>query len=420
MVGEISPSKLYDFTNVIMWKLLTFLAIVSNSQFQFEGNRTVSDSLLQKYLGNCENSPDSILARKIIELYMNYGFPFVKVKIERKNYTKIVWIKEGPIVKLSGIVIRPEKYRNLISILPHIEGKTFSPQLIDKIKTRINSIHYIELKRLKFVQEKGGIFLFLDIREVYPPNSINSALSVTSRGVTGFLNVSVRNLYGRPISITTKYNLIKSTRELNIRIKLPYLFGSPFGVYGNYTNKIIDTTNYLTIGGGISYTSGGLEVFNGVERDYVNKKEEAILGRFLLKYSLSRLKAYLGLRYSKNDYRDLLKIGFKLRRFYIKLSQFSISPGLENLRPDMTNGLEFLRGYEYGSIEMKNGWALGVDFYLLKWVFLFGDYGKIQNVEYKSTGIGVWSNNGMMITYGIHPGIPWYDGILTISLKIAL
>ncbi len=402
-----------------MWKLLTFLIIVSNNQFKFEGNRTLSDSLLQKYLGNCKNSPDSVIARKIIELYMNFGFPFVKVKIEHKDDIKIVWIKEGPIVKLSGIVIKPKKYRNLISILPHIKGKTFSPQLIDKIKRRVNSIDYIEIKELKFIRKRGKTFLALGIREIYPPNSINSALSVTSKGITGFLDINVRNLYGRPISLTTTYNLVRDTRKLEIDVKLPFLFRSSFGVYGNYANQIVDSTNYVTIGGGINYTIERLEISNGVERNIVNGIKKATLGRFSLKYTLSWLRIYLDLKYSKNDYRDLLKVGFKQKRFYIKFAQFSVSSGLENLRPDMSNGLEFLRGYEFGSVEMKEGWVLGTDFYLLKWLFLFGDYGKIQNIEYKSVGIGGISNKGM-ITYGIHSGIPWYDGILTISLKIAM
>lgn len=402
-----------------MCKFITLLVIISNNQFHIYGNRTITDSLLQEYLIDFQDSSDSVIAQRVINLYLKYGFPFVQVKIHHKKNLKEIIINEGPIVKFSGIIVKPQKYKNLVSILPQIKGKTFSPELINRIKSRIRSIDYVEIKGIKFIGKQGKIFLSIYLKENYPPNSINSAITVTSKGFSGFLNLGLRHLYGRPFIIYIRYNFIRETRKLDIGVMFPYLLRSPFGVYGSYVNEIEDSINYLSVGGGIIYNTGRLKISNGIEKNILNRSEETTLGNFLLKYTGDRVRASFWLKYSKKDYRNLFKIGIKLSKFHARFAQFGVSSSLELLRPDLRNRLDFLRGYEYGTIDMRNGWTIGIDVYPLRWAFLFVDYGKIQNREFKSAGIGVISNKGMII-YGIHPGIPWYDGILTISLKISL
>ncbi len=421
MVDEISPSKLYDFTNVIMWKLLTFLVIVSNTPFRFQGNRTLSDSLLLRSLSNLPDSTDSTIAKKIIKLYLNYGFAFVRVKIQHVGNSRLILIHEGPIVKISGIVITPEKYRNLIAALPRVRGKTFSQGLINKIKNRIRTIDYVKLKNIEFTQKNGKIFLRINLTQIYTPNSINSALSVSPRGFSGFLNIALKNLYGRPVRIFTRYHVFKDIRKIKLSAGFPYLFRSSFGLYGDYENEIEDSISYLLLSVGINYRTGIFEVSSGIEKNITSNREEFTLGNLYLKYEIKNLlHSSLRLRYKGNKYRESLRIRITpCRLLDFKLAQFKITSGLDFLRPDFSNGLEYLRGYEPNSINMWNGWTVGIDLFPVKWGFLFVDYGEIQGNKYLSAGIGVTSRRGTVI-YGLHPGIPFYDGILTISLKIAL
>ena len=404
---------MYDLTIEYMWNLLLFL--IFSYTFKIDGNRIISDSyIIQKIY---KDSSDTSIAEHILNLYLDYGFPFAKVKIEKTDDTVRIWIKEGPIARLGDVEVTPQRYKHVKKILPDVKGKIFSTKIVNIIKARINSTGFLEFKGIGFKKENENINLVVRVNKIDNPVRIFLSFSASERKIMGFSDLVVRNMFGRPGFFSFRYSQIKkSSRDVELKFALPYVKGSSLGFYAGYHNTLFENTYTITYRAGYSYQIDYLRLLNGVllnetpdSRDYF--AEFAWEGHSFWLNFKSRFI------YRTGRYRGTLKTQFFLN--FLRLHLYLFCTRGAEFDAENLGGPVFLHGYQYGFLRATNGGVLKADVKFYRWFNLFVSLGYIENSRFLSYGVAILTPRGR-IFYGLAPGLKAYNGILTVSLKIAL
>ena len=398
-----------------MWNLLLILII--SQTYSIDGNRVVSDSLIIQRIAH--DSTDREIAEDILNLYLDYGFPFARVKIMRSGDSVHIAIKEGPLARLEGIEIEPQKYRGVKQILPPLKGKIFRTDVLKTISSRINSVGFIKFQGIEFRKGESGIILVARVKKIDSPAKFLMSLSVANRKLVGFSDFTLKNLFGRPGLFSLQYSQIEEgARDILLKFDLPYIKGSPLGLYAGYHNILSDAGFSIIYRAGYDFRSEHIRFSNGImanetpnRRDYF--AEFAGQGDFYA----GRLNLLGRLIYRSGRYRETMRVGAHpgiIGLYFYGFRTRGAEFDAENL-----GGPALLHGYPYGFLKATNGEVIKVDVRLYRWFGVFASLGYIEGERYLNYGISVLTPRGQ-IYYGLRPGVDFYNGILTVSLKIAL
>lgn len=391
--------------------LLSSMLFTTGPGVKIIGNRVLSHSTILNTISKNLQDADSLVAQKILGLYLTRGFPFARVKIVRSTDTVLVIIDEGPLARISGVRIEPDRAGGVKDILPDLRGKVFTPELIKTVEQRINSTGYLVFDHIGFLKAGGGIVLLISVKEIGPQALFGAAVTGNAGGISGYLKMKFLSIRGRPVNIQFDYSRITVLRgSLRFDLVYPFFHGLNTSIYTFYGSEIQGEESHRRAGGGMIFHVKGISIRQGFQR-----QDGVAFGETGLKIRRGHLKLLSSIVYRSKRYRVTYRMGITRGRLGAELFLFTRSDS--TFQVEKLGGVEFFRGYRYGSIEATRGWGLKLDFHFTGQTFLFFDCGDVEGSFLRSAGLGLNFKNGKVI-YGLRPGVPVFDGILTVALKI--
>jgi outer membrane protein insertion porin family len=204
---------------------------------------------------------------EILNFYENKSFPFASVKIQsififedstNGNVSSLAdlyfEIDNGPPSKVDSILIRGnDKTKDYVIIrsLRIDTGSVYIQRKIEEIPKRLNRLRFfepVELPTFYFDNNNKGI-LQITVREKQTNNfdgivGYLPGRSETEKGYfTGFVNISLRNLFGTGRAAAVKWEqLDRNSQLLELKFLEPWVLGFPFNIQLGLFQRKQDTT----------------------------------------------------------------------------------------------------------------------------------------------------------------------------------
>lgn len=241
-------------------------------EIDITGNKSISDQKILSSFSTKKGEPlyDVDLNNDILELLKSYekiNLPFAKV-----NINDISLYKTGDEEKLkielnitenSEVIIEQIKIRGnestddevIIRELKLDKNKSINSETLQEMKERLDrlkifsSVSDLKIYSLKNSQNNNQSGLLVEVVEGNT-NTFDGVLGyVPPAGtddagyLTGYVNVSFRNLFGSGRKLEATYEqLVQETQELSFRYFEPYIFGLPLNAELQFLQRIQDTT----------------------------------------------------------------------------------------------------------------------------------------------------------------------------------
>ena len=185
------------------------------------------------------------LLSKILNYYLNNGFPFAEVgfqngELEDDQLTCELEIKTGELFRWKSINLKGNvdiSLRSLQTITGVIIDEPFSEEILSLVDKRLEQTIYFKKSKaseLLFTEEGVELFVYLESQKV---SSIQGAVGlqpnpVTQRvGLTGDIQVKLLNAFNKGENLDLNWRSIQpQTQALNLKLVYPYLFQTPFGI----------------------------------------------------------------------------------------------------------------------------------------------------------------------------------------------
>ena len=185
------------------------------------------------------------LLSKILNYYLNNGFPFAEVgfqngELEDDQLTCELEIKTGELFRWKSINLKGNvdiSLRSLQTITGVIIDEPFSEEILSLVDKRLEQTIYFKKSKaseLLFTEEGVELFVYLESQKV---SSIQGAVGlqpnpVTQRvGLTGDIQVKLLNAFNKGENLDLNWRSIQpQTQALNLKLGYPYLFQTPFGI----------------------------------------------------------------------------------------------------------------------------------------------------------------------------------------------
>jgi outer membrane protein assembly factor BamA len=185
------------------------------------------------------------LLSKILNFYLNNGYPFAEVgfqngELEDDQLTCELEIKTGELFRWKSINLKGNvdiSLRSLQTITGVIIDEPFSEEILSLVDKRLEQTIYFKKSKaseLLFTEEGVELFVYLESQKV---SSIQGAVGlqpnpVTQRvGLTGDIQVKLLNAFNKGENLDLNWRSIQpQTQALNLKFVYPYLFQTPFGI----------------------------------------------------------------------------------------------------------------------------------------------------------------------------------------------
>ena len=185
------------------------------------------------------------LLSKILNFYLNNGYPFAEVgfqngELEDDQLTCELEIKTGELFRWKAINLKGNvdiSLRSLQTITGVIIDEPFSEEILSLVDKRLEQSIYFKKSKaseLLFTEEGVELFVYLESQKV---SSIQGAVGlqpnpVTQRvGLTGDIQVKLLNAFNKGENLDLNWRSIQpQTQALNLKLVYPYLFQTPFGI----------------------------------------------------------------------------------------------------------------------------------------------------------------------------------------------
>lgn len=238
-------------------------------EIDIKGNASISDEIILNDFSTKKGEPlyDVTLNNDILELLKSYEklqLPFAKVNISDisvykeggEDKLKIeLNVTENSKVTIEQIKIRGNESTNenvIIRELKLDKNKSINSESLQEMKDRLDrlkifsSVSDLKIYSLKN-ENKSGLLVevvegntntFDGVLGYVPP-----AGTEESGYLTGYVNVSFRNLFGSGRKLEATYEqLVQETQELTFKYYEPYIFGLPLNAELQFLQRIQDTT----------------------------------------------------------------------------------------------------------------------------------------------------------------------------------
>ncbi len=231
-------------------------------------NSKEDSTLILKYFEPLVNVPFSKFnlenqIENALNYYENNGYPFANIKVQSivfekvdgRNYANIYLIlQKGKLSKIDKIEIKGNNKTNssvIVNTLRFEKGELYSQQKINNIPNQLNKLRFfnkIEAPNY-LVNSKGEGILEISLEEKntntfdgiigYVPASDNN----TTGYLTGFVNISLRNLFGTGRSTAIRWQQETSqTQELELKYLEPWILNYPFNLTVEFFQRKQDST----------------------------------------------------------------------------------------------------------------------------------------------------------------------------------
>jgi translocation and assembly module TamA len=203
-----------------------------------------------------------------LKAYQNKGFPFAAFDSLQMSYREggddsvyagiVYQFAPGKLVTIDSVVIdgkvreKTKFIENIVSIYP---GDAYNQESIDRARRLLNSSPYFknaQPAKVEFISDtKAKVTIKLESRKsgkfdvllgILPPSGSNAKLQFT--GLIDFQLVSPLFKAGEMLEFRFD-KLVGSSQKLRLRYAMPYLFGSPMGIDGEF-NLLKQDTSFLT------------------------------------------------------------------------------------------------------------------------------------------------------------------------------
>jgi outer membrane translocation and assembly module TamA len=185
------------------------------------------------------------LLSKVLNLYLNTGFPFAEVgfqhaELEGNKLKCELKIISGKFFRWTNINLKGNidiSLRSLQMITGVILGEPFSEEILSLIDKRLEqTVYFKKAKASEFLFTEDGVELFLYL-ESQKVSSLQGAVGlqpnpITQRvGLTGDIQIKLLNALNKGENLDLNWRSIQpQTQALNLKIVYPYLFQTPFGI----------------------------------------------------------------------------------------------------------------------------------------------------------------------------------------------
>lgn len=186
----------------------------------------------------------------ILKEFENNGYPFVKVRyintkfISSNEIASELWVDKGPLVNITKIHVKGPGKIHPKFVYTHLQikpGQAYSEVALSRISKRILEISFVsEIKphEVLFTQEGAELFLYLQTSKSSNANGIIGIQPNNQTGkvnVTGEVKLKLQNLLKRGELFRLEWRKMQpQTQDFLVHINYPYLFGSSFGVDGQF------------------------------------------------------------------------------------------------------------------------------------------------------------------------------------------
>lgn len=185
------------------------------------------------------------LLSKILNYYLNNGFPFAEVgfrnaDLDDDQLTCELEIKTGKLFRWHAINLKGNvdiSLRSLQTITGVIIDEPFNEEILNLVDKRLEQTIYFKKAKaseILFTEEGVELYVYLESQKV---SSIQGAVGlqpnpITQRvGLTGDIQVKLLNSFNKGENLDLNWRSIQpQTQALNLKFVYPYLFQTPFGI----------------------------------------------------------------------------------------------------------------------------------------------------------------------------------------------
>lgn len=187
---------------------------------------------------------------KILDLYLNNGYPFITIEIDSVlNYGNFdlyyLTIKENQkflIEKVENLYNVKSSYLNGVL---RLKNKVFQEKyIVEKLKN-LSSNEDLIIDTTFYVEKVSDSSVIVKTKiEQGKLSSISGILasSIDSFNLNGFLNIFLKSPFGYFDIYSVNYQRInKNNTYLSANLEFPYIFSTPLGIFGNINFESIET-----------------------------------------------------------------------------------------------------------------------------------------------------------------------------------
>lgn len=186
-----------------------------------------------------------ILLSKILNYYLNNGYPFAEIGFKNVALSEDILSCElnlniGKFYSWTEIHLKGNveiSLRSLQTITGIIIDQPFSEETLNLVDKRLDQVIYFKKAKLSevlFTENGAELFVYLESQKV---SSVQGAIGlqpnpITQRvGLTGDIQVKLLNAFNKGEHLDFNWRSIQpQTQALNVKFIYPYLFQSPFGI----------------------------------------------------------------------------------------------------------------------------------------------------------------------------------------------
>ncbi|MBL7964435.1 MAG: hypothetical protein JNM31_11410 [Flavobacteriales bacterium] len=199
----------------------------------------------------------SRLFESLLKQCEDNGHPFAMVQLkdlrqEDEGLYGTVHLDRGPFVRIDSLVIKGDARLNMRYLQAQVgvrPGDPYNESIIRQVAPRLKELPYVQQRQppyVLFTEDKARLYVFIDARRASSINGIIGFQPDPASGrirVTGDIDLRLRNALrgGEAIDLNWR-SLADQTQDLKLRVDLPYLFRTPFGIDAALTLFKRDTT----------------------------------------------------------------------------------------------------------------------------------------------------------------------------------
>lgn len=287
-----------------------------------------------RFYQNKNFNPSSIskLAKSVLNWYENNGYPFASfrldsISIQNNSIEAALFIDPAQLIQIDTIIIKGSSKLSRVYIYNYLDlapGDIYNESKIKKISTRLSELPFVTQNKpfqIEFTENKAHLVLYLENKKASQLNGVIGVLPDSKTGkvnITGDIKVRLQNSFGRAELFDLNWsNPQPKSQDLKVKINVPFVLNSPFGVDASIGIYKKDTT-YLEFNRqfGLQYYFSGtsyIKVFAGKKSsDLISVKGYEFVQTLPSFADVASTTYGVGGKWEKLDYRLNPRKGFSL------------------------------------------------------------------------------------------------------------
>jgi outer membrane protein insertion porin family len=229
-------------------------------------DKTYLEEKFQLIIGQQLNKFDfETIIQSILNHYENIGYPFIKIIIQSVYFESdslnllrraniALKLDKGVLSKIDLVEISGNESTKDYVIIRELRlssGSLYSQNKIEQLPQRLNKLRFFEPVKTPtfYINKKDQGVLLIEVKEKQT-NNFDGIIGYIPPGkneekgfITGFVNISLRNLFGTGRAAALKWNKFsKNSQELDLKYLEPWIFNFPINISLNLYQRIQDTT----------------------------------------------------------------------------------------------------------------------------------------------------------------------------------